>query len=71
MKELPIGIKASEVQLTILELVRWNNTWADMAAKGSCDDIGGVEYWRVRRDWIKAGKPSDLVEFIRQEANAR
>ena len=35
-----------------------------------CDGIGGMEYTRVKREWIEAGKPKNISEFISVRANA-
>ncbi len=40
-----------------------------LADDGKCDCAGGMEYRRVLREWIDAGQPDDLDEFIVRRAN--
>lgn len=48
----------------------FDRAYAAGAALGICDSPGGVEYRRVRREWIKAGRPVEIHGFIRRRANA-
>lgn len=41
-----------------------------LSESGTCDSPGGVEYARVRAEWIAAGRPDDIEEFICRRANA-
>jgi hypothetical protein len=36
---------------------------------GACDGPGGMEYRRVLADWLRAGQPPWIEEFIRRGAN--
>lgn len=47
----------------------FRETYKRLAAVGACDEPGGVEYHRVRQEWIAAGRPKDIEEFIRRRAN--
>jgi hypothetical protein len=41
-----------------------------LADQGRCDETGGMEYRRVRREWFDAGCPADVEVFISDRANA-
>lgn len=43
--------------------------WTKLSIEGACDSRGGAEFHRVFGEWIKAGKPSGIVNFIRGRAN--
>lgn len=47
---------------------RFDATWRRLAEKGICDDYGGGEWRRVRKEWRKAGYPPP-TRFIRRVAN--
>lgn len=36
---------------------------------GNCDEPGGREFQRVRAEWIAAGRPGRIKDFIRSRAN--
>jgi hypothetical protein len=40
-----------------------------MSPEGKCDAVGGMEYKRVQREWIAAGRRSGLEQFIHTRAN--
>ncbi len=42
---------------------------AELAKQGKCDTTGSVEYERVKREWIEAGKPSNIKDFICWRSN--
>lgn len=44
-------------------------TWAALADAGWCDDIGGMEYQRVLKEWLSLAVPPDVTEFIKRRAN--
>jgi hypothetical protein len=44
------------------------NTYHALAKDGVCDSPGGYEYRRVFAEWIKAGKPNNVEQFIRKRA---
>lgn len=49
---------------------RWFiRVWRAMEEDGQTDGLGGSEYRRVRAEWIAAGRPADVREFIRRRAN--
>ena len=41
----------------------------ELSANGSCDSPGGFESRRVFDEWIGAGQPPQIHEFIRRQAN--
>lgn len=47
----------------------FNTIWAFFADTGKCDEIFGAEYHRVKSEWLVAGRPVDVVGFIRRRAN--
>jgi hypothetical protein len=46
-------------------------TYTRLSVIGACDRTGGIEYLRVRREWIDAGQPDDREAFIRRRASDR
>lgn len=48
---------------------RFNKVWKRLSSQGSCDTIGGSEYWRVLREWILSNKAEPIEEFISRRAN--
>ena len=44
--------------------------WQVLSFVGKCDQYGGAEYRRVFREWIDAGYPLPVAEFIVRRANA-
>jgi hypothetical protein len=63
----------------ILEQVRrweFDAMWSKLAERGACDDLGGAEYRRVKREWksrkfarLRARRAGNLEAFIRRRAN--
>lgn len=53
------------------ELDRFDETWCAAEELGHCDSFGGMQYCRIRREWLAAGCPGDvdLHSFIRLRAN--
>lgn len=45
-------------------------TWIVLADQGACDAFGGAEQRRVKAEWVSAGSPKQIAEFIRVRANA-
>lgn len=39
-----------------------------LSRRGACDSPGGMEYRRVKREWVRAGKPRPIARFIRGHA---
>lgn len=40
-----------------------------LAEIGACDATGGMEYQRVKHEWIACGRPPEIRSFIRFRAN--
>lgn len=40
-----------------------------LSRQGHCDSPGGMEYHRVRAEWIRAGRPIRMIRFIKYWAN--
>jgi hypothetical protein len=43
--------------------------WKALAKKSHCDGFGGAECCRVYREWVQAGRPAGINEFILRRAN--
>lgn len=43
--------------------------YGELARLGHCDGPGGMECERVTAEWIEAGRPDEIKEFIRRQAN--
>jgi len=43
--------------------------WRALSARWKCDSIDGMEYRRVYAEWIKAGRPYPIRDFILRQAN--
>lgn len=43
--------------------------WSALADKHRCDIWGGAEQQRVLREWLDAGCPLPIVQFITKHAN--
>lgn len=50
------------------QLIEYLAAWIVLAQEGLCDGHGGREYYRVRAEWIDAGRP-EPAGFIRRAAN--
>lgn len=48
----------------------FHDAYERLAEEGACDSPGGLEYQRVLGDWIAAGKPPNVEQFIATRANA-
>lgn len=48
---------------------RFYTTYERLAAKGTCDSAGGMEYRRVFTEWVEAGCPDNVEHFIYCRAN--
>lgn len=59
-----------EKKKTSPELERFLEAYQRLSKLGKCDMPGGAEYDRVKMEWIEAGKPDNLDEFITQRANS-
>lgn len=42
----------------------FEQAWKRLARFGRCDGLGGAEYRRVLREWIEAGWPRRIENFI-------
>lgn len=40
-----------------------------LARRSHCDSVGSVEYHRVFAEWVQAGRPANITEFIMDHAN--
>lgn len=47
---------------------RFDERWRQLEREGACDGFGGMEYRRVRAEWL-ASEGEDLDGFIRRRAN--
>jgi hypothetical protein len=43
--------------------------YTETAAAGQSDALGSIECERVFQEWRKAGRPADILAFIREAAN--
>jgi hypothetical protein len=54
-------------------LDRWwpdfDRIWFALSERGACDAMGGMEYRRVHAEWVAAGQPVQVVDFIVRRAN--
>lgn len=50
--------------------VNFVENWTRLAREGVCDASGGAEFDRVFLEYLRAGKPALVGEFIRKRANA-
>lgn len=48
----------------------FDRVWKSLSGIGVCDEIGGLEYERVRAEYFAAGSPPAVDVFIRRRANA-
>ena len=47
----------------------FDQAWATLESEGGCDSHGGMEYNRVRGEWVAADQPSPVETFIREASN--
>ena len=51
----------SKIQMTVNMEAEWvklfRTIWGNMATRGICDEIGGLEYRTVLSQWIESGYP--------------
>lgn len=50
-------------------LADFRRAWDVCAGWGECDNIDGAEYRRVESEWLSAGRPAYVFNFIRCRAN--
>lgn len=43
--------------------------YQQLSEEGACDGYGASESDRVYREWVDAGRPQPVAEFIRRRAN--
>ena len=43
--------------------------WVTLASQSKCDELGGVEWERVKALWQHSGHAEALEDFIREHAN--
>lgn len=53
-----------------MELSQFDGAWRVLSKEGMCDDIGGMEYFRVRLQWAELGGVVEPFVFIPLLANA-
>lgn len=56
-------------KVTFREMRVFRRTYKRMSLNGECDSIDGMEYQRVLREWVAAGRPHPVTEFIFVAAN--
>jgi hypothetical protein len=49
---------------------KFDQLWAELADQGRVDALGGAEWRRVKKAWLKLGMMQNvLIDWIRQMAN--
>lgn len=48
----------------------FNRSWRALSARGKCDEFDSAEYRRVLNEWVRAGRPRAVRQFILLHANA-
>jgi len=43
--------------------------WAQLSQEGLTDDCWSAEFWRVHDEWLAAGQPGCVRQFIAWRAN--
>ena len=62
--------RAAHVREVALALDAFDRAWRACAARGQCDHFGGVQYQRVKAEWLPhRAKAGDVEAFIRYRAN--
>lgn len=56
---------------TVSLMRHFDTIWREAEERGLCDTLGGVQYRRVRQEWIEAGRPQELIAFICRRANSQ
>ena len=51
------------------KLREFRQAYTRLAEDGYCDEPGGMEYRRVREEWVYGGASQDVDGFIRWRAN--
>jgi len=61
----------NDARKLIEDLDRFDDVWLTLEETAECDSLGGMEYRRVRAEWIEAGRPAAIAldAFIRTRAN--
>lgn len=49
----------------------WQYVWQALAEYGACDAWGSAEQLRVTAEWIAAGRPVGIAEWIIAHANPK
>jgi hypothetical protein len=52
-----------------MKMFSFDDVWQRLADQSVCEEIGGMEYSRVKREWVQWGRKKSLEEFIRERAN--
>jgi hypothetical protein len=47
----------------------FDRVWIAMAQDGHCAPYGSMEFFRVRAEWLDAGCPRTVIDFIQANAN--
>jgi len=63
-----IAVAGYEAPEHAQKLTDFDQAYERLSAEGACDDPGGMEWERVRAEWIAAGQP-EIDPFIRRRAN--
>lgn len=53
-----------------LDVQRFRRAWRKLAEGGCCDNLDSAQYRRVSQEWLIAGRPRPISEFITRRANA-
>lgn len=51
------------------KIEKFDQTWEALSKVGSCDSIGGMEYERVKREWLEFDMPEPIASFITIRTN--
>ena len=52
-----------------IERLSFDSAWQRLSEAGACDAIDGEERHRVHQEWLQAGNPANVAEFIYRRAN--
>jgi len=56
-------------QATVSPYFRFGAVWWELVREGVCDALDSAEWVRIIAAWESAGRPPQIAEFIRREAN--
>jgi hypothetical protein len=56
-------------EANLFACVNFLENWERLAAQGVCDAPRGAEFERIFQEFLRAGKPMSVGEFIRERAN--